>query len=251
MAGEFHVSFAPLIDLVSWSVFALGISNLVWMPLAMCIGKRPVIIISMLIFLGGTIWSFKARTVTSLLGSRILASFGAGSIESLGPSIIADIFMERYFATAMACFALFLSGGSQVGPVIAGYITADRGWRWFFKFCAIVNGFNIITCVLFLPETSFRRAYAYNGETAAEIDKEATEMVEHKVVEEGAVEPDSVQHASPFGGNYWKNLVSFSDRGQEKLGLKAFLFQFSLTFRFLLVPAAVYAAVSYGVILGG
>jgi hypothetical protein len=29
----------------------------------------------------------------------------------------------------MALFAMFLSGGSQIGPVIAGYLIADRGWR--------------------------------------------------------------------------------------------------------------------------
>jgi MFS family permease len=129
MAMEFRTGFGPLTDLISWGVFALGISNLFWMPLAMCIGKRPVILVSMLIFLGGTIWSVKAKTLHSLLGARILATFGAGSVESLGPSMIADMFMERYFATAMALFAMFLSGGSQIGPVIAGYLIADRGWR--------------------------------------------------------------------------------------------------------------------------
>lgn len=126
MAEEFRVGFGPLTDLVSWSVFALGVSNFFWMPLAMCIGKRPVILTSMVVFLGGLIWSFKAPTIHSLLGARVLASFAAGSIESLGPNIIADLFMERYFSTAMAVFALFLSGGSQVGPIIAGSIVTDK-----------------------------------------------------------------------------------------------------------------------------
>jgi MFS family permease len=250
MAMEFRVGFGPLTDLVSWSVFALGVSNLFWMPLAICVGKRPVILFSMLIFLGGTIWSFEATTERSLLGSRIVASFGAGSIESLGPSIIADIFLERYFATAMALFALFLSGGSQIGPVIAGYITADQGWRWFFKLCAILNSVNFATCVLFLPETSYRRSYAYNGETAAEIDKEASEMVEHKNAEENP-ENAPMENSHAYVTSYWKDLISFSDRGQEESGLKAFPSQFSLPFRFLLVPAALYATVAYGVILGG
>ncbi len=216
----------------------------------MCIGKRPVILVSMLIFIAGTIWSFQAKTVSSLLGARVLASLGAGSIESLGPSIIADIFLERYFATSMALFALFLSGGSQVGPIIAGYITADRSWRWFFKLCAILTGFNFVTCVLFLPETSFRRSYAFDGETAAEIDKEAIEMVENGRVEED-LEETSASNAHRLGSSYWRDIFSFGDRAQEESGLRAFPNQISLPFRFLLVPAAVYAAVSYGVILGG
>lgn len=251
MAMEFRVGFGPLTDIVSWSVFALGVSNLFWMPLAMCIGKRPVILISMVMFLGGEIWSFKAPTIHSLLGARILASFGAGSVESLGPSMIADMFMERYFATAMALFALFLSAGSQVGPVIAGYLIADQGWRWFFKLCTILNGINLIFCLFFLPETSYRRPYVYDGETAAEVDKEAGEFAEHN--EKGELQQTTSGNPvlQPYAGSYWKDLVSFRDRGQEESGLKAFPKQLSLPFRFLLVPAALYAAISYGVILGG
>lgn len=216
----------------------------------MCIGKRPVVIMSMIIFLAGNIWSIYAPTEQSLLGSRILAAFGNGSIESIGPSIIADIFLERYFATAMALFALFLSGGSQIGPVIAGYVTAAEGWRWFFKICAIINGANIITCIFFLPETSFRRQYAYDGETAAEIDKEASEMVENAYTEnkQGHLPTGGASTTAP---GYWKDLFTFGDRGQEQTGLKAFPRQFSLPFRFLLIPAALYATISYGVVLGG
>jgi MFS family permease len=252
MAMEFRVGFGPLTDLVSWSVFSLGLSNLFWMPLAMCIGKRPVILTSMLLFLGGLIWSFKATTVHSLLGARIVASFGAGSIESLGPSIIADLFMERYFATAMALFALALSGGSQIGPIIAGSLVQDRGWRWFFKLCTILNGVNVFFCLFFLPETTYRREYAYGGETAAEVDKAASEMIEHKK-QDADLEQVATGTApgQPYAGSYWKDLVSFRNRGQEASGLRAFPKQLSLPFRFLLVPAALYAAISYGVILGG
>lgn len=76
LAETYRVSFTKLADLIAWSVFSLGVSNLFWMPTAICIGKRPVIIISMLIFLAGTIWSIEAKSFNSLLGSRILASLG-------------------------------------------------------------------------------------------------------------------------------------------------------------------------------
>jgi hypothetical protein len=35
-------------------------------------------------------------------------------------------------------------------------------------------------CLFFLPETSYRRPYIYGGVTAAEADKEATEMIGHQ-----------------------------------------------------------------------
>ncbi|GKZ98780.1 hypothetical protein AnigIFM60653_000114 [Aspergillus niger] len=111
LAHDLGVEFNTLTGLVAWAVFALGISNLFWMPTAMCI-----------VFLAGCTWSIKATGFRDLLASRIVASFGAGSIEALGPSIIADLFSERYFATAMALFALSLCAGSQVGPMIAGIV---------------------------------------------------------------------------------------------------------------------------------
>ncbi|CZR61854.1 related to MFS transporter [Phialocephala subalpina] len=255
MAIEFRVGFGSLTDIVSWSVFALGVSNFFWMPLAMCIGKRPVILISMVIFLAGLIWSVYAPTLDSLLGARILASFGAGSVESLGPSMIADLFLERYFATAMALFALFLSGGSQIGPVIAGYLIADQGWRWFFKLCAILNAANLFFCLFFLPETSYRRPYVYSGETAAEADKEAIEMHEYKhgknMGDGLATVPTGTAPGVPYAGSYWKDLVAFRNRGQEETGLRSFPKQLTLPWRFLVVPGAVYAVMSYGIMLGG
>lgn len=62
--------------LVTYSVLAMGLANLFWMPIALCFGKRPVVLISMAMFLGGIIWSAVAQTYNSLLASRIFASFG-------------------------------------------------------------------------------------------------------------------------------------------------------------------------------
>lgn len=248
---EFRVGFGPLTDIISWSVFALGVSNFFWMPLAMCVGKRPVILISMVVFLAGLIWSFKAPTLHSLLGARVVASFGAGSVEALGPSILGDMFMERYFATAMAIFALFLSAGSQVGPVIAGYLIADRGWRWFFKLCTILNGINLFFCLFFLPETSYRRLNVYDGETAADADRAAAEKRDVHEVETQVQVVDSDHGLRDNYHGYWKDLVSFKDRAQEESGLRALPRQLSLPFRFLIVPGVLYATLAYGVMLGG
>ncbi|KAL3422090.1 hypothetical protein PVAG01_06246 [Phlyctema vagabunda] len=255
LAQDLHVSFAKLADLISWSVFALGVSNLFWMPTALCIGKRPAVLLSMALFVAGNIWSIKASSYDSLMASRIVASFGAGSVESLGPSIIADLFLERYFASAMAIFALCLSGGSQIGPVIAGFLIDSKGWRWFFILCVILNGANLVACIFLLPETTYRRAI-YEGETAAEADKDAVEMVEHS--EKGNnleqqptnTRPDGVVR-NHYAGSYWKDLFQFRDRGLETRGLAAWPRQVSLPFRFIVVPSALYATCSYGLFLSG
>jgi MFS family permease len=177
----------------------------------------------------------------------------AGSIESLGPAIIADLYMERYFATAMAIFSLFLSGGSQVGPTIAGFLVKSKGWRWFFILDAILIGINLLFTLTLLPETSYKRVIL-EGETAAEVDKLAVEEIEHadfKTVDDQA--PQATVNSAGnvhYAGSYLKDLIALKHRGLEN-GVAAWAKQLSLPFRFLLVPHALFAAVVYGVFLGG
>ena len=164
-----------------------------------------------------------------------------------------DLYMERYFATAMAIFALFLSGGSQIGPVIAGLLISSKGWRWFFILNSILISFNLATSLVLLPETNFKRQF-FDGETAAEVDKIAVQQIEH--TEKGTGDERTVVTSitsadrNSYAGNYWVDLVTFKHRGLEG-GFGAWARQISLPFRFLLVPHALFAALSYGVFLGG
>lgn len=54
----------------------MGLANLVWMPLALCFGKRPVVLVSMAMFVAGIIWTVVAKDYNSLMGARVFASFG-------------------------------------------------------------------------------------------------------------------------------------------------------------------------------
>jgi MFS family permease len=159
--------------------------------------------------------------------------------------------MERYFATAMAVFSFFLSGGSQFGPMIAGFLISARGWRWFFILCAILIGANLVAILLFFPETNYRRVL-YDGETAQEADKVAVQMLECK----GDAVATSAESSSPdlnppYAGSYWSDLVAFKNRGTDPRGLIGWFRQFSLPFRFILIPQVFFATVAYGVFLGG
>ena len=91
LSMEFYVDNAKLVDTISYPVLALGVGNIIWTPTAVCLGKRPTIIAALALFLGGCIWSIKASTFNSLVASRIVACFAAGSIDSLGPAIVAGM----------------------------------------------------------------------------------------------------------------------------------------------------------------
>lgn len=83
---DLKISFASLTDLISWSVLGLGVASILWMPAAICVGKRPVVLLTLLISMIGSIWSFKASDFGSLLGARILTSLGKSSWSEIPPS---------------------------------------------------------------------------------------------------------------------------------------------------------------------
>jgi MFS family permease len=88
--------------LFSTASMSAGVSNLLWVPLAVKYGRRAVYTFSFLIFGLCCIWSANATSYGSLLASRIIAAWFSGSAECVAPITIADIFFlhERGKMTA-------------------------------------------------------------------------------------------------------------------------------------------------------
>ncbi|PWY75139.1 MFS transporter [Aspergillus heteromorphus CBS 117.55] len=247
LAADLALSYQQLSNLISYSVLTMGLANLFWMPLALCFGKRPVVLLSMLMFVTGIVWTVVARDFHSLLGARVFASFGYGSIESLGPSILADMFYERNYSTAMAMYALFLSAGSQIGPLIAGYLVEARGWRWFFILCLIIAAVNLVTTFFLLPET------LYEGDLAdpSEADDKGKGDAFQSHIE--AVPEGRQQGQGLFSyAEYWRSLfkVGVSDAAKEQGWFRYMARMAWLPLPMLLVPGVLVASMMYGVVLG-
>ncbi|KAL2782580.1 major facilitator superfamily domain-containing protein [Aspergillus keveii] len=248
LAKDFGVPFSQLADLITYPALLLGLANLFWVPTALCIGKRWAIIVSMIIALAGAIWSSVAQTYNQLLASRIVASFGAGSVESIGPSIIADLVSPRYYATAMACY---LSGGSQLGPLVAGYVSAAKGWRWFFVTCVIVIAVDLVVIFFLLPETLFDPDYPPSTMGMAPADEDPNKATVSRVEHSTGFE-SSVGHAAHNDPRLGSGLLhlSITERAKQsgiwRYWLRTFVQPLSLAGR----PAIFYSSLTYGIMLG-
>ncbi|KAL4880389.1 major facilitator superfamily domain-containing protein [Aspergillus karnatakaensis] len=249
LAKDFGVPFSQLADLITYPALLLGLANLFWVPTALCIGKRWAIIFSMIIALAGVIWSCVAPTYDQLLASRIVASFG--SVESIGPSIIADLVSPRYYATAMAFYALSLSGGSQLGPLVAGYVSAARGWRWFFITCVIVIAVDLVVVFFLLPETLYEAHHPSSGAGMAPTDEDTTKGTTLRVENASGLE-SSVGQATHDAQRFQSDFLqlSISERAKQtgiwRYWLRTFIQPISLAGK----PAILYSSITYGIVLG-
>jgi MFS family permease len=68
--------------------------------------------------------------------------------------MIAEMFPITQLGKAMVVYVFCIAIGASLGPLFAGIIAQSlHNWRWFFTISAILLGFNLLFCILILPET--------------------------------------------------------------------------------------------------
>jgi MFS family permease len=104
-------------------------------------GRKWPILIAISIFLVGSILCATAKTITWLIGARVVQGIGAGGMIQLVQVILSDIstMSERGLYMAIAAFAWSL--GTNIGIPIGGAIGERTTWRWIFYI-------NIPVCVI-------------------------------------------------------------------------------------------------------
>lgn len=78
-------------DLMTYPTLFMGIGNLIAMPWAFTIGRRPVFLASILLLLAGGVWCQCSTSLESHIAGRIIMSLAAGQSEALAPLIIQEI----------------------------------------------------------------------------------------------------------------------------------------------------------------
>ena len=121
------------------------------------VGKRPVYLISLLIFVGANIWSRETHAYGSLLASRMVSAFAASAADATVPSLVADLFFVHERGHCMMLFHFALSCGFFLGPLISAYLTQEAGWRWSCGFLAIAGGVTFLVGFFTIRETNYPR----------------------------------------------------------------------------------------------
>jgi predicted MFS family arabinose efflux permease len=75
--------------LLTYPTLFMGIGNLISMPVALAVGRRPVFLGSLLLLTVSGIWCASSKSLTSHLAGRAFMSLAAGQSEALCPMMVA------------------------------------------------------------------------------------------------------------------------------------------------------------------
>ncbi|GAA5967513.1 hypothetical protein JCM11641_000571 [Rhodosporidiobolus odoratus] len=155
LMAEFDVSQVTATSGLTLFVAAYGIGPMILAPLQElpAIGRNPVYIIGLFLFVIFQIPEILGKNMATILVFRFLSGFvGSPALATGGASMI-DIFPPHYIAIAVGAWAIGAVCGPVFGPVVGGFAAQANGWTWPFLELLWVSAFAFIVLFFCLPET--------------------------------------------------------------------------------------------------
>lgn len=144
------------LTITSYLVVA-GIAPSILGDLADRVGRRPISIVALTIYLGANLGLAIQNNYTALVVLRCLQSAGASSTIAIAYGIIADVSIPAERGTYMGILMGFTNAAPSLGPVIGGVLAQQLSWHWIFWLLAILGGTHLLALMWFLPETSRKK----------------------------------------------------------------------------------------------
>lgn len=134
-------------------LFAFGIMFLFHGALSDSFGRRPVILVALMVYTAASLYCAVAGSVHGLIVGRVLQGLSVGAGMVVGRAMIRDLFGPEDAQRLMSLVTLFFGLAPAIAPVIGGWLFVGLGWRSIFFFLTAVGLVLVAVSWRYLPET--------------------------------------------------------------------------------------------------
>ena len=143
MAGDFNVASGQLQAVMACYLIPYGLSQFVYGPLSDRIGRRPVLIVGMMVFLVGTLIIQVIPHFATLLVGSFIQGLGTGAGGAMSRTVMRDRYNGAELNRANSLVSMGVIFSPLLAPVLGGWLTELFNWRagyWFlFGFGAVAT----------------------------------------------------------------------------------------------------------------
>ena len=122
--------------LFTWMVTGYLLCECITIPIAGKLsdlyGRKPLFLIGLALFVGGSIVAGMSTNMEMLVICRGVQGLGGGILIPVATAAIADLYAPEVRAKMQGMLAAIFGIGSGIGPIIGGFITENIDWRWCF-----------------------------------------------------------------------------------------------------------------------
>lgn len=138
-------------------LFGFAAAQLVLGPLSDRLGRKPVLLAGLFVYLLGSLGCMLAPNISLLVLARLVQAVGACSGPVVGRAMIRDLYAPPDMARILAYVSSAMAIAPMLGPVIGGWLTVWFGWRA--NFAALLSIALVLAACAWrwLPESNAHR----------------------------------------------------------------------------------------------
>lgn len=140
---------------VSWVVvgysLVVGIGSMIYGKLADRYSVKRLLIISIIIFVAGSIVGFLNQSYEIIIFARLVQASGGAAFIALSMIAVAKLVAPAKKPGALAMISSSIALAVGIGPLVGGAITNTLGWPYLFLFM-VISMVGIFLLVKFMPE---------------------------------------------------------------------------------------------------
>lgn len=138
-------------------ILSLGFAQLIYGPCSDRFGRKPALLVGIIIFFIGSIACVFATSIWQLIVFRIIQGLGMGCGLVIASAILGESFTGKRLAKMTTWSSTIFSLSVLLAPLLGGYLQTISGWRANFVFITVSSLIVFLTTIFFIPETNTKK----------------------------------------------------------------------------------------------